>query len=307
MEKGNQPVLFVEARTLPEAFEITLQKLWERGMNISTSFDKPGDPPSKDASVLVVIEDPFDEPCFHKLGWPGGPQDMEIYRLEVVAGVHDHWVERGGVKWNYTYHERLRAYDVGTGNKTEQIENMIKEMVDAPDLYRRRFQVTTWIPGIDPFIKDPPCLQRLHFRWLPGEDDTWVLNLNSSWRSRDFPKAWFMNVRGMIDIQRLVAKEVGKRRGIKTKLGRYTDFSDSLHIYGKDFHGSGGVKESMDRIARQSIKELTWRTEELQEMFVEARHTLAAQLESEKRGAGKGVILPDIDGKTFPYPAEWDL
>ena len=42
-------------------------------------------------------------------------------------------------------------------------------------------------------------------------------------------------------------------------------------------------------------------------MFEEARHLLAAQLESEKRGAGKGVVLPEIDASTFPYPDEWAL
>jgi len=115
-----------------------------------------------------------------------------------------------------------------------------------------------------------------------------------------------MNVVGISDIQRLVAQEVGKRRGIKVRVGRYTDKSDSLHIYGKDFHGTGGTKECLDRISRQNLNELTWTTDDLKEIFLESRHVLAAQLESEKRGAGKGVILPDIDAKTFPYPAEWD-
>lgn len=67
---GNQPRLFVQAKTLPEAFQRTLQVVWERGFNVETSFDNKGDPPSKDATILVVIEDPFVEPRFHKLGWP---------------------------------------------------------------------------------------------------------------------------------------------------------------------------------------------------------------------------------------------
>jgi len=307
--KGNQPVLFVQGRTLSEAFYKTLLAVWFDGCNVETSFDNPGDPPSKDATVLVEIEDPFAEPRFHKLGWPGGPKDLEIYRLEAVWGVHDHWVDRDitgrSKKWQYTYHERLFAYDVGDGQQINQIENMINQMVKAPDLIRRRFQVATWIPSVDPFIGDPPCLQRLHFRWLPGEDDTWVLNMNSDWRSRDLFKAWFMNVYAMTDLQRLIALEVGKLRGIKTRVGRYTDKSDSLHIYGKDFSGSGGFQEVLARIVAEPLEGLCWSTEFLEPMFKESRHLLAAQLESEQRGAGKGIVLPGIDEKTFIYPSEW--
>jgi len=304
--KGNQPVLFVQAKTLPEAFNKTLKVLWEEGCEIPTSFDKSGDPESKDATVLVDIEDPFSNPRFHKLAWPGGPQDMEIYRLEVVAGVHDHWTERGSKGWNYTYHERLRCFDSGDGKKVDQIENMIQQMVEAPDFFRRRFQITTWIPSIDPFINDPPCLQRLHFRWLPGEKNEWVLNLNSDWRSRDFLKAWYMNIIGITDIQRLVAKEVGERRGVKTRVGRYTDKSDSLHIYGKDFQGPGGVQGMLIRLEKEPLESFCWDTKFLEPIFKEARHILAAQLESERRGSGKGVVLPELDGKNFPYPKEWE-
>ncbi len=306
--KGNQPVIFIQAENLPEAFSKVIKAVWEQGCDVETSFDRPGDPPSKDATVLVTIEDPFVEPRLHILAWPGGPRDLEVYRLEVVAGVHDHWVKRGGKEWNYTYHERLRAYDVGDGRKVDQIENMIQRMVEIPDFYNRRFQVTTWIPSVDPFLGDPPCLQRLHFRWLMGEgDDVWVLNMNSDWRSRDLLKAWFMNIFAFTDIQRLVAKEVGERRGVKTRVGRCTDKSDSLHIYGKDFKGSGGVEKLLERLKKQSLADLCWSAESCKKEFEEARHTLAAQLESERRGAGKGVVLPEIDGKTFPYPKEWDL
>ena len=302
LEAGNQPVIIIRAKTLSSAFVRTLKALWEKGCNIQTSFDRKGDPPGKDATVLVEIEDPFGEPRLHKLGWPGEFKDLETYRLEVVAGVHDHWIERGGQRWNYTYHERLFAYNVGDGKKVNQIENMIRLMVSVPDFFRRRFQVITWIPSIDPFIKDPPCLQRLHFRWLPGEDEYWVLNLNSDWRSRDFLNAWFMNVWAMIDLQRIVAKEVGRRKGIKIKVGRYTDKSDSLHIYGKDFQTVEGM---LKRIKKVHHRKLCWRTNKAESFFESARYELAAQLESERLGFGKGVIGGDIDSQSISYPEEW--
>lgn len=306
MIPGSQPVIAVTGHSLPEAWQNAMLALYERGANTPTSFDRAGDPQSKDATVLITVEDPFAEPRLHKKAIPAGLEELEIYRLEVVAGVHDHWVNRFGEEWNYTYHERLRAYDVGDGVKHDQLETMIGQMVEAPDLFRRRFQVITWIPSVDPFIIDPPCLQRLHFRLMPGEGESWVLNMNSDWRSRDGYKAWFMNVFALTDLQRLVAQEISERRGIEVRVGRYVDKSDSLHIYGKDLAGVGGFGGFLESLKGKSMAELAWETEFCRPMFVEARHKLAAQLDAERQGLGKAVVAPGVDWATFPYPEEWD-
>jgi thymidylate synthase len=306
MKPGSQPVIYVQERILPEAWQAAMIALWERGCLVKTAFDRPGDPPSKDATVIVVIEEPLAEPRIHKKGFPGGLEDLEIYRLEVVAGVHDQWVTRFGTEWNYTYHERMFAYDAGDGRKINQWANMIEAIVGGKrHLSARRFQITTWIPGADPFIDDPPCLQRLHFRLLPDEEG-WALNLNTDWRSRDGYKAWFMNVYAMTDLQRLAALELQERLGQPVKVGRYCDKSDSLHIYGKDFSGVGGFEGFLESIKDKPFEELAWATEFAQPFFVEARRKLCAQLDAERKGLGRGVVAPGVDWQSFPYPPEWD-
>jgi thymidylate synthase len=115
MIPGSQPVIAVSGRTLPEAWQNAMLSLFEGGFDTATSFDRAGDPQSKDATVLVTVEEPFAEPRLHKKAIPAGLEELEIYRLEVVAGVHDHWINRFGEEWNYTYHERLYGYDVGDG------------------------------------------------------------------------------------------------------------------------------------------------------------------------------------------------
>lgn len=306
--QGSQPVLYVFGNTLPAAFSEALKNVWRCGCDVATQYDKPGDPPSKDATVMVEIGSPFAEPRFHMYGGPADMFELEIYRLEVLLGIHDHWIDRTGASklWRYTYHERLFAYDVGDGRKINQIANMIKQMVETPELFSRRFNVITWIPSVDPFIDDPPCLQRLHFRWLPGEGDVWVLNMNADWRSRDLFKAWYMNVWAMSDIQRYVAKKVGELRGIKTQVGRYVDKSDSLHIYGSYFTGAGNVEMVLGKIEREEPSQMYLDSSLFSDQVIQARHTVAAQLESEKRTGSKGYVLPEIDEKTFPYPKEWD-
>ena|SRR3989338_1842835 len=309
---GNVPVLFISKRTLPEAWQAAMIGLWEKGIDVPTSFDRPGDPKSKDATVLIEVKEPFAEPRIHKI-FPGSIESLEHYRLEVTHGVHNHWVNRFGEEWNYTYHERLRAYDSGDGKRIDQLENMIKIIEEkakkGEDITNRRFQVVTWVPSVDPFIKDPPCLQRLHFRIAPDGNGSYKLNLNTDWRSRDGYKAWFMNVYAMTELQRLVADELSERGRISIGVGRYSDKSDSLHIYGKDFHGNGGFEGFLERAKREPIEKLAYETDSIKEIQVEARHLLAAQLDWEKRTGDKGKTDPDMDNvakENYPYPKEWD-
>ncbi|MFW9881129.1 MAG: thymidylate synthase [Candidatus Thorarchaeota archaeon] len=116
-----------------------------------------------------------------------------------------------------------------------QIDLIVEKLKKSP--YSRRCQAITWRPYSDPFRDDPPCLQRLFFRVINGE-----LIMETSWRSRDLFKAWSSNVNGMIRLQEQIAKK------LNVKVGTYIDFSNSLHIYGKDFRE---LKDLLIRIAKR--------------------------------------------------------
>ena len=318
------PVLNIVGRTLPEAWQKAMIALYEQGADVPTAYDRPGDPPSKEATTQIVIEEPFAEPRLHRRAIPTGLEDLEIYRLEVVAGVHDSWINLKDEQWNYTYHERLFAYETPDGKRTNQIAQMIDLICEAEFPFGRRFQATTWMPWLDPTIIDPPCLQRLHFRLVQiGEKDGpvlrssrkaersesevgWRLNMDADWRSRDAYKAWFMNVFALTDLQRLVAREIAARKGVRVEVGQYVDRCDSLHIYGKDLEGVGGFAGFLELLKGKSLDELTWTSEFAKPIFVEARRRLAAQMQAEKQGLGKAVIPPGVEVANYPYPEEWD-
>ncbi len=105
--------------------------------------------------------------------------------------------------------------------KINQIEKVIQKLRKSP--HTRRAQAITWRPYSDPISEDPPCLQRLYFRIKKNK-----LMLQTTWRSRDLFKAWEANVNAMIRIQKYVADNLG------LEIGEYIDFSNSLHIYGRD-------------------------------------------------------------------------
>jgi len=65
-DTGHIPVLQVEGKTLPETWEKSLITLWENGVSIKTQYDRPNDPPSRDATMIMVIHEPFSEPRIHR-------------------------------------------------------------------------------------------------------------------------------------------------------------------------------------------------------------------------------------------------
>ena len=278
---GTIPVISITAACLPEAWEKAVLAVWEQGFDVKTQYDKPEDPPSKDATVMITVTDPFGEPRIHK-NFPGGPEELEAYRQEVVHGIHDHWVDPAAGKWTYTYHERLFAYcpvenlrDANTPKPFGAV-NQIQYVVDclARAGRSRRAQAITWMPTADPQTDDPPCLQRIWCRLVADEAGRLTLNMNTHWRSRDLYKAWFMNVYALTELQRLMAEEISKKRGVPVRVGRYVDISDSLHIYGSYFHEA---TVEIEKMQNTPYTERAWESTHpaFEMMTQEAREKLA--------------------------------
>ena len=264
---GNIPTLAVAGRTLPEAWEKAVLACWREGVAIKTEYDKPGDPPSRDCTMLWTVEDPFAEPRIHR-AFPGGLEDLEVYRQEVVDGVHDHWICPEEGKWTYTYHKRLFAYDI-EGETVDQIAAVVDRLARAG--HTRRAQAITWNPKLDAPTDDPPCLQRLWFRMLEDERGGLVLNMNAHWRSRDAYKAAYMNVFALTDLQRVVAGRVAERTGRAVRVGRYADLVDSFHIYGSYFRDFEGF---LKMVEKRTFEKRTWPSGYAEPMFEEARERL---------------------------------
>jgi len=288
------PALSVTGKTLPEAWERSILACWEQGARIRTEYDKPSDPPSRDCTMMMCVEDPLAEPRVHR-AFPGGLEDLEKYRAEVVEGVHDHWILPAEGKWTYTYHQRLFAY----GSKLEffspfpdsgrlayvsaqgetapiepvnQVDYIVEKLSQAP--HSRRAQAITWMPFADPPTEDPPCLQRVWCRIYEDEGRK-TLVMNTHWRSRDAYKAAFMNLWALTDLQRLIARRLSEKLGAEIAVGRYVDVTDSYHIYGSYFDDF--EQRFLKSIRERSFEQRTWTSEFAEEFFAIARQELAVE------------------------------
>jgi thymidylate synthase len=270
------PVLTVRARTLPEAWEQAVVETWRRGAPMRTQYDKPGDPPSRDATVVIEVAEPLGEPRLHR-SFPAGLEELEIYVQEVVWGVHDSWIRPDEKKWSYTYHQRLFAYDViddfaraqagGPFGPVDQVAAIVEELAACG--HTRRAQAITWMPTVDLGHSEPPCLQRIWCRLVEGEAGGPRLVMNTHWRSRDAYKAAFMNMVALTTLQAEIARRLGERLGRAVGLGRYVDISDSFHIYGSYF--AEIERQFLTLMAERPFEARTWRTDEVADSLLMGR------------------------------------
>ena len=248
---------------LPVAWEKAVVACWEQGESFPTQYDKPNDPNSRDVAAMIHVRTPFAEPRIHR-AFPGGLDDLEKYRAEVLYGVHDHWINPAKGMWEYTYHERLFDYRVGEGKDVRHI-NQIDECVRLLREcgYTRRAQAVTWQAWHDLGIADPACLQRLWFRIQNGR-----LNMIVHMRSNDAYKAAFMNMFAFTELQAMVAARVG------VEPGEYCHIADSFHIYGSYFAEFQGFLET---VKSRSWEEKVYTTQFATPFFIDGCDALLAE------------------------------
>ena len=286
MANGDIPVLLARGASLAAAWENALIELHDNGCEVRTQYDRKDadgnwiDPPSKDATMIVVVEDPSCEPLVHR-AFPGGPADLEEYRQEVVDGIKDHWVRNlddpDDQRWEYTYHERLFAYTApGLDAPVDQIAAVVDALAKAP--HTRRAQAVTWKPWTDTDCYDPPCLQSFWFRLLEA-DDGWRLNMNVRFRSRDAYDAAFMNMYAFISLQEDLATQLSARLGAPVRPGRYVDMSDSFHIYGSRLDHFKQM--FLVQCRKRSFEERTFTRDDIADIIEEAKPLIAEKVKTQ--------------------------
>lgn len=266
MGEGNRviPLISVVADNIPQAHYRATLAVYEQGLDLRTQYDrKEGgvfiDPPSKDARGAILVTNPFNQPRFPVMSYC----EIGKYFAEIL-GAKDHLVvptntlieqlSYGGLsatEWPYAYHQRLASYPLGNGKTVDQLKVAMERVATSP--ITRRAIAMTGVPDIDHKLKDDmPCLREVHFRGLE-EEGILYLHMSTTWRSRDLFKAWPDNVLALTFLQSELARNLGQKMGREVRVGSYSDFSTSLHIYGQDIKEKG-VKTYIDRGEESNLK-----------------------------------------------------
>jgi thymidylate synthase (methanogen type) len=123
-------VFFISEKNVRDAWLSALGQVLFKGDEIKTEYDKPEDPPSKDATVLIEIKKPLSNPIkrkekIMKLRSKSG-RSYEVYGCiadtyligsiqsgyieEIMEGSNDHLLSESGVSFPYSYHDRIFNY-----------------------------------------------------------------------------------------------------------------------------------------------------------------------------------------------------
>lgn len=267
---GQIPVLMVNGESLAAAWEKSLVELYQKGCDIKTEYDKPSDPPSKDCTMIIVVQNPLAEPMIH-CDFPGGLTDLQEYVLEVLEGIKDHCIRSAenpaDARWEYTYHQRLFNYQVpGSAKVYDQIAIMVEKLTKVP--HTRRAQAITWKVWEDNDCYDPPCLQSIWCRLLKDDNSIWTLNTNVRFRSNDAYKAAFMNMFALTQLQVEIANRIEQAIGEKINIGRYVHQADSYHLYGSYFDEF--QNRFLKALETRSFEERTFRYADVKSIMTEA-------------------------------------
>jgi thymidylate synthase len=271
MESGMNgiPVICVEADCIARGWEQSLIELYRKGCSLRTQYDKEEDPASIDCTMVLTITNPLSEPMIH-MDFPGGPIELQEYVMEVCEGIKDHLVRNpedpSDTRWDYTYHQRLFAYNQPGCEAFDQIENMCRSLAEVT--YTRRAQAITWKVREDNECFDPPCLQSLWCR-ITEENNERYLSMNARFRSNDAYKAAFMNIFALVQLQKAMAERISQLSGRPLKVGRYCHMADSYHIYGSLFREFEA--RFLGALEKRTFEKRTMRYEDVRDMMEEAR------------------------------------
>lgn len=257
-------IVNIDEEDIASAWIKAVKEVYLKGDDIHTQWDKENDPPAKDSTALITVRKPFSNPM--RVGSKNrilklkskygnkwivyGHKGDIILANEIISGyiemvLYGDEKYRESESYSYDYNDRItnwkpyekrdikyKKYKIKIEGENKnlneivfpsinQLDNIVKKLKESP--ISRRVQAITWKPLVDPYNPESPCLQRLWFRIKNNK-----LICQSSWRSRDLWSAWQSNVNAIIRIQEYVADR------LNVKCGEYIDFSNSLHIYGKD-------------------------------------------------------------------------
>jgi len=124
-------VAYIKANNIRDAWLSAIGQVLYDGDNIKTEYDnKPNDPLSKDATVLIEVIEPFNSPITRKdklvmlktkygnsFKVYGCMADTYLigsiqsgYIEEIMEGINDHYIWESGLSFPYSYHDRIYNY-----------------------------------------------------------------------------------------------------------------------------------------------------------------------------------------------------
>ena len=150
-------VFFISKKSVKDAWITAVIKVLNNGVDIKTEYDRPEDPPSKDATVLIEVTEPMSDPIKRndkllKIRTKYG-NSFEVYGAmgdtyligsiqggyieEIMDGVNDNFIWESATSFPYSYHDRIFNYAPFSLEDTIHVEYDVS-IVDNEDVKKHQ-------------------------------------------------------------------------------------------------------------------------------------------------------------------------
>jgi thymidylate synthase len=214
--------LLITHNSIGKSHEDIVHRIASLGTVIET---EDGELTKEITDVRIKITNPMDEPrisphCFM------GKKGFDEYTKNLIYG--------SDKKFVYDYHERLFRWgsflDEMESDKIGERENQLIQLnqidyiIAKLTIFKnsRRAIAVTWIPPLDVFRKDVPCLQLVQCIVRNSKLDMYIV-----FRSEDMLSAFGQNAYALTSLQKYIADKLA------IPVGTYYHYIISAHIYHK--------------------------------------------------------------------------
>lgn len=273
------PILNVSGESMPEAWENSVKVLNSAGV-VYKRDDPDDNGPQLAAMMTIEIRNPDADPFTHLMG---GTNAVDVPLLDYyyeMMGAKNSWVKNFSdpmaTEWDYLYNLCLTGYpDRETGKPINQIDWATSRIIKRPS--SRRTNLITWHPPRDTKAKDTPCLQRIWFEVIPGEEKD-LLDMHYSFRSRNVLNAAFGNMQGLY----MLACHIRDRAEVATGRGldlRMVDTTDTYHVNSHNYPIFKGVVQNINaKSAAGGLENRTWTRQQVMEGIMGLRDQVEADI-----------------------------
>ena len=251
----NIPVLSVKGESIPEAWERSVVELYENGLRYCRDGPKDKGREQVDCTMTIEVENPDHEFFMHR-GMSCGIDGLLEYQMEMLGAKNSLVVNRydntDDPRWPYAYNDRFSNYPFRK-EAIDQIEGVIQNLINEPHM--RRANMITCVPEKDIKSNDPPCLQNVWFFLGPEGNDSYLLNMNYVFRSRNVMIAAPMNMVGLYTLQCYVRDKINERTDFHVENGRIVDFVHSYHVRADDMEN---LEKFIESLGKRNFEDRVW-------------------------------------------------
>lgn len=266
------PVLNVSGESIPEAWENSYLALADQGLEYQRrDQEDSGDQIS--AIMTIEMRNPDADPFAHLKGGTNALDAPLLDYMMEIMGSKNSWIrdfsDPTDTRWDYMYHERLAKRPNPGGKPINQIEFAKKRLIENHS--SRRINLITWYPPRDMEARHTPCLQRIWFEIIPGEEKD-HLDMHYSFRSRNVVNAAFGNMMGLYILGCDVRDAVEQVRGKPLDM-RVVEYNDAYHVNSHEYPlFLNLIKNLKEKIKQgETLEERTWTREMVVNGLREAR------------------------------------